>query len=244
MSGHDDDDRDDAATVDTATSEPQPGDPEHASVALTPERRLLVESVTGYAAALALTVAEDVGSHWLPDLRAAAWLGACEAARRYSFESKASFTTFAWFSIFGAMIHMLRKERVRLRPELAAMLEKAAAAIESGLDHAVHVHDKGSDELQEEVDGAAAAVAVGLLCLGAAPRDPEALLLREERHALVRRALSCLAERDREVVSLRYFEGLKFQVIADRFGVHEDTARKRHKDAMRRLGAVLRPLFG
>ena len=59
--------------------------------ALTEERRRLAESVTGYAEALAITLSEDVGKHWLPDLRSAAWLGATLAARRYDFTSKATF---------------------------------------------------------------------------------------------------------------------------------------------------------
>ena len=141
------------------------------------------------------------------------------------------------------MIDMLHKERVRLRPETAAMLEQAAAAIDAGLDYAAHFHDRGTDELQEEVDGAAASVGIGLLCMGTAQRDPETVLLREERRALVRRALTYLAERDRTILHLRYFEGQMVKEIAEHFGVHEDTAGTWHKAAMKRLGALLRPIF-
>jgi len=157
--------------------------------------------------------------------------------------SETSFEGFAWSRIAGAMVDFLRKQGVKLPAALAIALEKAAAAIEVAAEYAIEVRDKGGDELAEEAEGAAAVVGVGLLCMGAGTRDPETLLLREEGRAHVRRAISHLAERDRAIVTLRYFEGLKVKQIAERFRIHEDTARKRLKDAMRRLGALLRPFL-
>jgi len=212
------------------------------------KRQRLVEIVSGTVAAIALALGlkiwgRGVEKHWLEELRSSGYVGAAEAARAYNFDSETPFEGFAWPRIAGAMIDFLRKERVKLPPGLAAALEKAAAGIEVIAEYAIQVRDKGGDDLGEETEGAAAVVGVGLLCMGAGARDPLALLLREERRAQTRRAISHLAERDRAMVTLRHFEGMKIEEIAEHFRIHPETARKWLKDAMRRLGALLRPFF-
>ncbi len=211
--------------------------------ALDRKRRQLVESVSGTVMAIALTLAAEVGDHWLPDLRSAGDLGACEAALSYRLGSPTPFEGFAWPRISGAMIDFLRRERLKLPPGLVAALEKAAAALEASADYVAELRDKGEDDIEEESAGVAAVVAVGLLCLGAGTPDPETHLLREERRAHLRRAMGLLSERDREIVTLRCFEGHTFKELAAHFGIHEDSARTRHKAAMKRLGAILRPFL-
>ncbi len=206
-------------------------------------RRRLVESVSGTVAAIALSLAAEVGDRWLEDLEACGHLGAVEAARAYDFGLGTSFEGFAWPRLVGAMIDFLRRERVKLRPAISAALDKAAAALEVAAEYAIEVRDKGGDDADEEADGAAAVVGVGLLCMGAGTRDPETLLVREERRAHVRRAMSFLSERDRVLLTRRYFEGQTFKGIAQHFGIDPDYARERHRSAMRRLGAILRPIL-
>lgn len=214
------------------------------SVPLTPERQSLVVKVSGTVAAIALTLASEIGDErWFEDLRSAGYIGASEAAQRYDFASDTPFEGFAWSRIAGAMIDFLRRERLRLPPSLAAQLDKASAAAELAAEYTAQVRDKGSDETEEEADGVAAVVGVGLLCMGSAPLDPEKHLLRKEQLTHLDRAIGLLSERDRAMVTLRYFDGLRMHAIAQHFGIHEDSARKRLKDAMRRLGARLRPVF-
>lgn len=218
--------------------------PEGSSTAgLDAARRRLVESVSGTVAAIAFTLAAEVGERWLDDLKSAGYVGACEAALAYREDAKTSFEGFAWKRIAGAMIDFLRRERVKLPPALAAALDKAAAAFEAAADYVDEVRDKGEDSLDEETDGAGAVVAVGLLCMGAGARDPETVALQEEGRAHLRRALSLLSERDRTLLALRWFEGLTFKELAGHFGTHVDTARARHHAGMKKLGAILRPIL-
>jgi RNA polymerase sigma factor (sigma-70 family) len=208
------------------------------------DRQLLVESVSGTVEVIALKLAEKVGAEWLDDLISCGNLGAVEAAQTYDFEpSSPAFEGFAWRRIFGAMIDMLRREHVRLPPKLVAALEKAAAAIEAALDYAAELRETGADDVEDEMDGAAVVVAVGLLCLGAGARDPETNLLREESRFRVRQAVAHLAEREQVIIMLRYFEGQKFKAIAEHVGVEPRTIRKRHRAAMKRLAAIFRPML-
>jgi len=207
------------------------------------KRQLLVESVSGTVEVIAWTLAEKVGHDWFEELQACGSLGAVEAANVYDFNSKTPFEGFAWRRIAGAMIDRLRRERVRLPLRVAAGLEKAAAAIETALDYAAELRETGADDAEEESDGAATVVAVGLLCLGTGMRDPEALLLREESRLRVRKAVAHLAEREQVIIALRYFEGQKFKQIAAHVGVELRTIHQRHRAAMKRLAAILRPMF-
>ena len=211
----------------------------------TRDRQLLVESVSGTVEVIAFTLAEKVGTEWLDDLRSCGNLGAVEAAQAYDFGPSAPpFEGFAWRRIAGAMIDMLRRERVRLPPKIAAGLEKAAAAVEAAFDYyAAELRETGADDIEEETDGAAAVVAVGLLCLGAGTRDPETNLLREETRLRVRQAVAHLPERDQVIVMRRYFEGQKLKEIAKHFGMDESTIGKWHRAAVKRLAALLRPLL-
>jgi RNA polymerase sigma factor FliA len=208
------------------------------------DRQLLVKRVSGTVEVIALTLAKTVGSEWLDDLRACGNLGAVEAAQAYDFEpTSPAFEGFAWRRIAGAMIDMLRREHIRLSPKLGAALEKAAAAIEAALDYAAELRETGADDVEDEMDGAAVVVAVGLLCLGAGSRDPEARLLREETRLHVRQAVVHLAEREQVIITLRYFEGQMFKAIAEHVGVEPRTIRTRHRAAMKRLAAILRPML-
>lgn len=210
---------------------------------LTRERQRLVVLISGTVASIALGLTADLGDdRWFEDLCGAGHMGAVEAAQRYDFESETSFEGFAWPRVFGAMIDLLRRERMRLPPKLATAIDKTAAALEWTADYTTEVRDKGADETEEEACGAATSAGVGLLCMGSPVPDPEAEALRRERLAHMESALALLSERDRSMLVLRYVEGLRLEAVADHFGVHRKTARKRIKDALRRLGGRLRPI--
>jgi RNA polymerase sigma-70 factor (ECF subfamily) len=68
---------------------------------------------------------------------------------------------------------------------------------------------------------------------------PSARLVREEQRALVRAALDRLGEGDREVLVLRYLEGLSHHDIAAVLGVGEAAVKTRHVRALDRLGELL-----
>jgi RNA polymerase sigma-70 factor (ECF subfamily) len=73
----------------------------------------------------------------------------------------------------------------------------------------------------------------------ASSTSPSRRLLREELRDRVRVALGCLKPRDREILVLRYLEGLNNAEAAAVLGIAENTAGMRHLRALERLRTVL-----
>jgi RNA polymerase sigma-70 factor (ECF subfamily) len=73
----------------------------------------------------------------------------------------------------------------------------------------------------------------------ASATSPSRHLLREELRDRVRVALGCLRPHDREVLVLRYLEGLSNAEAAGVLGIAENTAGMRHLRALERLRALL-----
>jgi RNA polymerase sigma-70 factor (ECF subfamily) len=69
--------------------------------------------------------------------------------------------------------------------------------------------------------------------------SPSRRLLREELRDRVRVALGCLKPHDREILVLRYLEGLSNTEAAAVLGIGESTAGMRHLRALERLRALL-----
>ena len=85
-------------------------------------------------------------------------------------------------------------------------------------------------------DGSAMALANRLLASGSSPSGQ---VLREELRRRVRTALGQLAERDREVLVLRYLEQLSTREIAAVLGIAEGAVKTRHLRALQRLRGIL-----
>jgi RNA polymerase sigma-70 factor (ECF subfamily) len=69
--------------------------------------------------------------------------------------------------------------------------------------------------------------------------DPERALERAEAQERVRAAIEGLSERDREVLVLKEFEGLRYREIADLVGIPIGTVMSRLYEARRRLATAL-----
>jgi RNA polymerase sigma-70 factor (ECF subfamily) len=85
-------------------------------------------------------------------------------------------------------------------------------------------------------DDSALALAQRLLGSGASPSSH---LLRKELRRRVQDALDRLGERDREVLVLRYLEGLSIKETAAVLGIREGAAKVRHLRALERLRGYL-----
>jgi RNA polymerase sigma-70 factor, ECF subfamily len=73
----------------------------------------------------------------------------------------------------------------------------------------------------------------GHLDLAASGPSPSSLAAAGERDALIRQALSRLGdERDREIVRLRFVEGLSLRQVAERLGTNHETVRQRYHAAL------------
>ena len=69
---------------------------------------------------------------------------------------------------------------------------------------------------------------------------PLTVLVREERLAHMREALSRLDEQQREVLVLRYLEGLRLPEVAEVMGTTIASTKMRHMRAIRRLREILK----
>lgn len=72
-----------------------------------------------------------------------------------------------------------------------------------------------------------------------ADKSPQATLEREEDRRRVMQALESIPDRDREVLVLKEFEGLRYREIAELVGIPIGTVMSRLYSARRKLAAVL-----
>lgn len=201
-------------------------------------------------AALIRSVATKVrteldGGGDLDDLIAAGYLGLVEAQSRYDATRGVQFTTFAYYRIRGAMIDHVRKSAnlsrrayARLRQaesndrvaEEVAEMRAADPASRQDLDATVATLDDAIYKLT-------ATYILG--CLGqdedSQPGNPEAALLGREFVDRIRGAVESLPDRERALVTGHYFEGRRFDEVAEEIGVSKSWASRIHGKALERL---------
>lgn len=92
-----------------------------------------------------------------------------------------------------------------------------------------HLHDLAWPE------GSSLQLGLGLIAGGPSPSDGAA---REEVRARVLQAIQALSADDRELLDLRYWEGLPFAEVGAVLGIREEAARVRHARALKRFAAL------
>lgn len=113
--------------------------------------------------------------------------------------------------------------------------------------HRRHLHARGRSVTREEPgvfalpDDSALELARRLIAPGASPSSQ---LARRELRDLVRAALARLGEADREVLVMRYLEGLSNGDIAAALGLSEGAVKMRHLRALERIRGVLADEIG
>ena len=78
----------------------------------------------------------------------------------------------------------------------------------------------------------------GEVCVGELPADitsPASRVDRDERHAILRRALAAMSESDRSILVMRHFDGMGNSECAAALGLTEKTASIRYVRALERL---------
>jgi RNA polymerase sigma-70 factor (ECF subfamily) len=114
------------------------------------------------------------------------------------------------------------------------------AAERLALAHRRHIRVAGRSVCLERPGGADpsdGSDAVLIDRLVASGTSPTGNVRREELRQRVRTALESLGEGDREVLVLRYLEGLPFAAVAAALGITENAAKVRHFRALERLRA-------
>ncbi|HTR49807.1 MAG TPA: sigma-70 family RNA polymerase sigma factor [Kofleriaceae bacterium] len=222
-----------------------------------PARARLVESHLDVARRAALVVYPRVREHVeLDELIALANAGLAEAATRFDPDRGASFATFAWYRVQGAIIDGLRRSAnlprrvwqkvVALRAAsdyLEQRGERDAGAAKTGAPPA-----SGADALAS-IQGALSAIrTMYVLSLDAtetalevpddAPASDE--VVHSGRLArMLRVALRRLPERERAIVEKHYFEGKNLLEAGAELGISKSWASRLHAQAVERLRAVV-----
>jgi RNA polymerase sigma factor FliA len=213
-----------------------------------PDVDRLVETFRSYSHAIAAEVLRKFPSLEKDELRGAAELGLVEAANSFDPSRGVLFKTFAYYRIRGAIYDSLRKmgwfakESPRLRFE--------SGANEYMKDHADASPPGGSPEesLQELKEITTAVVSCYFLSLSSieeeipekGKKSPEDEYLENEEHSNLRRAMTRLPEKNREVLEAYYFRDETLEEIGERLGVSKSWVCRLHAKSLE----LIRDLLG
>ena len=181
------------------------------------------------------------------DLEGLARLGLVEAAERWDPSGGASFTSFAWYRIRGAIFDGMsrmtgipptvrrRLARSRLEDEQVEVGTRAAASVSSTAALA---------EIFVSTIQNVALVKVASLVSAASLEDggepahditPDDEAAQSELIVLLRRSMADLAPEDSALIRLLYFEGLTCTEVARRRGVNKSTVSRAHNRILKQL---------
>ena len=183
--------------------------------------------------------------------------GLAEAASRYDPSHGASFATFAWYRVHGAMVDGLRRSTTLPRRAWAKLLALRAAGeyLENRGARDAGAAERGAparstaDSLRAIKDAIAAIQTVYLTSLeqlrekgGDVRSDADPVHDRIDRARLAERlraALATLPEKEKAIVTKCYFEGKNIMEAGVDLGISKSWASRIHAQAVDRLRAAL-----
>lgn len=217
------------------------------------ERQKLVDANVPFVRALAAKLREGLPSNVdYEDLVSYGMQGLLEAAQRFDGRHGASFTTFAYYRIRGAIYDGMRGMGFVPRAELTRQrVEERAAAYLSHLAEREWGEEDPAPkalDLEEEVRYLAEALgdlaAIFLASLDAGGGLPAALqptqhLERRERNRALQAALATLPEKERRLLELYYYEDLNLDEAGTKLGLSKSWASRVHARAIVMLRKAL-----
>jgi RNA polymerase sigma factor FliA len=190
----------------------------------------------------------------LDDLRSYGREGLLSAARRFDPSQAVPFRGYATFRVRGAMIDGIRKTArlPRRIHEKLRCLEAGDQVSEDAAEDAFREAPPGDTQLdaQRRLDDhlakMATAMALGLLhqrvhgeegevALLNPAEDPETATASAELHEIVTRAIAELPHEEAELVRRHYYEGERFDHVAEELGLSKSWASRLHTRAIARL---------
>ncbi|MCB9615436.1 MAG: sigma-70 family RNA polymerase sigma factor [Sandaracinus sp.] len=183
----------------------------------------------------------------LDDLLADGYRGLLEARDRYDPSRGVQFNTFAYYRIRGAIIDGVRKSAYVSR-RAYAQLRAAEAALavgeEAGEKRAADPAARGdvqrsTEALHDTLTKLTAGFLLASVGQDEETETPEETLLADEMKTRVRSALASLPERELALVQGFYFEGRRFDEVADELGISKSWASRLHTKALERLKEAL-----
>jgi RNA polymerase sigma factor for flagellar operon FliA len=189
------------------------------------------------------------------DLVAMARLGLTEAASRFDPSKGASFKTYAWYRVQGAILDGLRRETALPRAVWARIVALRATAgyLEAQAERAHAAKDKAAaattaDKLRE-VKAALGAIRTmytisihhleGAESLRTHETGADDVLIRERLKEKLAVALTTLPERERELIFKHYVEGKTLLDAGIEMGLSKSWASRLHARAVDQLRARL-----
>lgn len=184
------------------------------------------------------------------DLYSHGFTGLAQAAERFDPGRGASFTTFAYYRIRGAMLDGLRRESPRRQVEigqLAAFTDRGAMVSQTAVNDNGRWEDSGDVAPSPPSPGELASIYLTSLdALDGIPDEsvphPDDEIERSRIAERVRAAMAALPEIERQVVDLYYYQDLSFAEIGARLGICKPWAFRLHRKAMRQLRDALSEL--
>ena len=223
------------------------------------ERARLVEEHLDLAHKAARMIFPRVKQHIeLDDLVALGAVGLAEAAQRYEPDRGVPFAAFAWYRVQGAIVDGLRRasnlprrvwlQLVALRAAseyLEHRGERDLGAAQRGI-----AAPQGADALTAVKSAMSAIRTMYLTSLeglrdgaGFDPAgdndDPREALDAHRMGSRIRAAIAKLPERERQLVTLHYFEGKNLLEAGAELGISKSWASRLHAQAVDRLRAVV-----
>lgn len=216
----------------------------------------LQEQYQGYATGLAMKLFKSLNVKVDPDdVKGYAFMGLAEAAAQYDPRAGASFETFAYYRIRGAVFDGLRK--MTWLPPAARRGAAAAEGADAVLEGRVHGASGAEDpealarEFNEAIQLLGAVYTVSQL--GGRAEDSDRPLDTadegaeevgagiEQREVIdrVHEAITQLPEKQRRIVQLIYVQQQSMTEIAREMGVNKSTVSREHTRAMAALREML-----
>jgi RNA polymerase sigma factor FliA len=234
------------------------------------ERDELIVKLLGLVKRVALEMREHLPAHVdVDDLVSAGTLGLMDAVRRFDAGKHVKIETYARYRIRGAILDALRnldpasrdmrrknKKAEQVFRELEAKLGRPATDAE--MAQALHISLKEWYRTVHQLQS------MGVEWLRpmqmASTRQPEEdelpavgqqtqfdLCYREEKRAILNRALARVSERERLILSLYYERDLTMKEIGEELGIDESRVSQIHSNAVQRLRtkvqSMMRPPF-
>ena len=187
----------------------------------------------------------------LEDLVALANAGLAEAAERFDPERGASFATFAWYRVQGAILDGLRAQAQLPRRTWARLVALRAAS-----EYLEHCGERAPGDAAAPDDAALPAVARAMSAIrtmyvlslealrdhgfdaaGEAPALPDGID-RARAAARLREVVAQLPDKERAVVTKHYFEGKTLLEAGAELGMSKSWASRMHAQAIERLRAL------
>lgn len=184
------------------------------------------------------------------DLLSAGQAGLLDAARRYDPSRGATFRTFAYYRVHGAVFDEIRRQSPmpqywysRLKAAEAVMQVSEGEAAEAFSEPVTKLTEQEAEEaLEEHLDLAAVSAAIRLKLEAErapvpppSPADPETTYERAELLDLVRRELDRLDTTEADIVRRYYFEEHRLEDIATDLGLSKSWVSRIHTRTIARI---------